>query len=320
MPAKVDIAVPCYNYGRFLPDCVASVLDQGIEDVRLIIIDNASSDDSLHIARGLAARDSRIAVSSHGSNLGPHASFNEGVDWAAAEYFMILCADDLLTPGSLPGMVGILDRYPAAAFAYGQDIEWHFQASRPENKRPPSEAGWCVRDGHAFIQERCRYPERLVSYGTILVRTAAQKAAGHYRPELPHADDFEMLLRLACLGKVADTQAVVGIRRIHAENRSRQYVEARTGSMVERLDAFESFFRREGRGLLDADRLLRLARSSLSGQAYWRGIKDLVRGRRSAFDLLRLSLRLDPSVAFVPPLEYLPRMERSLLKSIMGLP
>jgi hypothetical protein len=90
--------------------------------------------------------------------------------------------------------------------------------------------------------------------------------------------------------------------------------------MVERLDAFESFFRREGRTLQDAERLLRLARSSLSGQAYWRGVKDLVRGRRSAFDLLKLAVRLDPSVAFVPPLEYLARMERSLLKSVMGLP
>lgn len=320
MPAKVDIAIPCHNYGRFLPDCVASVLGQGIAEVRLLIIDNASTDDSLDIARTLAAQDTRISVSAHASNRGPHASFNEGVDWASAAYFMVLCADDLLTPGSLASMVDAMDRHPAAAFAYGQDVEWHPQAPRPESNRLPSAAGWRVRDGLAFIEERCRYPERLVSYGTILVRTAVQKAAGYYRPELPHSDDFEMLLRLACHGRVADTPAVVGIRRIHAENRSRQYRDERTGAMVERLDAFESFFRREGRTLQDAERLLRLARSSLSGQAYWRGVKDLVRGRRSAFDLLKLAVRLDPSVAFVPPLEYLARMERSLLKSVMGLP
>ena len=84
MPAKVDIAIPCHNYGRFLPDCVASVLGQGIAEVRLLIIDNASTDDSLDIARTLAAQDTRISVSAHASNRGPHASFNEGVDWASA--------------------------------------------------------------------------------------------------------------------------------------------------------------------------------------------------------------------------------------------
>lgn len=320
MPDKVDVAIPCYNYGRYLPECVASVLRQDIGDVRVLIIDNASSDGSLHIAREIAARDSRVSVSAHVSNLGPHASFNEGIEWASAEYFMVLCADDLLAPGSLDSMIDVMDRHPATVFAYGHDLEWHAGAPRPERIVPPAPAGWRVRDGHAFIHERCGYPERPVSYGMVLVRTAVQKAAGHYRSALQHSDDFEMLLRLACRGAVADTTATIGLRRIHDENRSRQYVDRRTGSALERLEAFESFFGREGQALPDAERLFRLARSSLSGQAYWRGIKDLVRGRRSAFELLRLAVRLDPSVAFVPPLEYLPRMERSLLKSVIGLP
>lgn len=310
MPAKVDVAIPCYNYGRFLPACVASVLDSGIAQVRILIIDNASTDDSLEIARGLAAKDDRISVSAHPVNLGPHASFNEGVDWADGAYFMVLCADDLLSPGSLARMVDTLERHPRAAFAYGHDIEWHDGRAPPDCTRPAWTRRWQVRDGHAFIAERCRYPERLVAYGAVLVRTDAQKAAGHYRPELPHADDFEMLLRLACLGDVADTQSVVAIRRIHASNRSRDYVDRRTGAIMERVEAFASFFRREGHGLPDAERLHRIARSSLAAQAYWRGLKDFGRARRSAADLLGLAVRLDRSLLLVPPFEYLPRRER----------
>jgi glycosyltransferase involved in cell wall biosynthesis len=319
--AKVDIAVPCYNYGRFLRDCVASVLDQGTADVRVLIIDNASTDNSVEIARALAAKDRRISVSAHATNLGPHASFNEGVDWASADYFMILCSDDLLVPGALASMVAAMDRDPRTSFAYGNDVEWNYcESPSPPVLGAPSAARWRVREGLEFIYERCRFPDRHVSYSTILARTSTQKAAGHYRPELPHADDFEMLLRLACFGRVADTRDIVGVRRIHQSNRSQDYILKRTGHIVERLDAFESFFANDGRTLPGAERLYGIARSSLSGQAYWRGIKDLVRGRRSALQLLGLSIRLAPMTAVVPPFGYLARMDRTLYKSIVGLP
>ena len=98
--SSVDIAIPCYQYGRYLRDCVASVLSQDIDDLRILIIDNASTDNSVAIARQLAAEDARVSLLARSQNLGPHASFNAGVDWAAARYFMVLCADDLLAPAA----------------------------------------------------------------------------------------------------------------------------------------------------------------------------------------------------------------------------
>lgn len=321
MAGRVDIAIPCYNYGRFLPACVASALDsQGVEDIRLLIVDNASTDDSLEVARELAAKDSRIEVSAHVKNLGPHASFNEGIDWSSGDYFMVLCSDDLLTPGSLASMVSIMDRHPDASFAYGHDVEWHWSAPFPNYVKTPRRSGWDVCSGLEFIHERCAYPERLVSYGMVLARSSVQKAVGHYRPELPHSDDFEMLLRLACAGRVARTETVVGIRRIHQSNRSQQFLGERSGHIAERMQAFESFFRQEGRDLADADRLLGIAKSNLSGQAYWRGLKDIVRGRRSGFELLGLAVSLKPSAAIIPPFGYLSRMERPFAKAVLGLP
>ncbi|WP_213030299.1 glycosyltransferase family 2 protein, partial [Acinetobacter baumannii] len=53
--AKIDIIIPCYNYGRFLERCVQSVLDQKVSELRILIIDDASTDDSLAVARRIAA-------------------------------------------------------------------------------------------------------------------------------------------------------------------------------------------------------------------------------------------------------------------------
>ena len=307
----VDIAIPCYQYGRFLRECVESVLSQGIRNVRILIIDNASSDNTLEVARRLAAEDERIEILARETNQGPHASFNAGVDWASSEYFMVLCADDLLAPGSLKRAVSIMEQNRDVSFAYGNDV--HCAGDRAP--RIPGflddEAGWVISTGERFIGNRCRAPEQYIAAGMVLVRTSAQKQAGHYRPELPHTDDFEMLLRLALLGSVAYTPAIQGIKRIHGSNRTDYYLEERTRDLVERLAAIQSFFSQEGSTLPQAKRLCRLGTRSIAERAYWCGIKDLVRGRKSSLALLRLAFRLDPKTALIPPFGYLLRFKES---------
>ena len=86
---SIDVVVPCFQYGRFLRDSVGSVLRQEISSLRVLIIDNGSTDNSLEVARQLASEDKRIQIIAHGINLGQQASFNEGIDWARADYFMI---------------------------------------------------------------------------------------------------------------------------------------------------------------------------------------------------------------------------------------
>ncbi len=305
MPS-VDVAVPCFQHGRFLRDCVESALNQGIEQIRVVVIDNASSDDSVEIARQLGREDSRVELIAHPKNLGPHASFNEGVDWATADYFMVLCADDLLTPGCLGRAVAILEAQPELSFAYGTDVHW--RGGDQPIVDDGAEANWQVTSGGEFIERCCRNPERYIAAGMVLVRTSMQKAVGHYRAELPHTDDFEMLLRLARRGPVAFTRAVQGIKRMHGANQTDTFLAERTRDLVERLAAIDSFFENEGGSMDEADRLRRLGRRSISERAYWCGMKDLMYGRMTGAGLLRLAVELDPTVAVFPPLNYLMRM------------
>src|SRR4051794_13601705 len=282
MPS-IDVAIPCFQYGRFLRECVASIMSQGFAETRILIIDNASTDDSADIARQLAKEDQRIELLLRETNLGPHASFNAGVDWAQADYFMILCADDLLSPGSLRRAVSIMESDPEVSFAYGTDI--HCRAGDPlPNTDTGADAPWVIWSGDDFIRARCRKPEAYIAAGMVLMRTALHKRAGHYRPELPHTDDFEILLRLARLGSAAYTPAVQGYKRIHGWNRTNQFLSNRTQDLRERLAALESFFSREGGTMTDATQLCRLGKRSLAERAYWCGIKDLVRGRSSGFE------------------------------------
>ncbi len=57
--SSVSVIIPCYRYAQFLPECVASVLAQRDVDLRVLILDDASPDETPAAAAALAAADSR---------------------------------------------------------------------------------------------------------------------------------------------------------------------------------------------------------------------------------------------------------------------
>lgn len=303
--ARVDVAVPCYQYGRFLRDCVASILSQDLRDVRVLIIDNASTDDSLAVARMLAA-DPRIEIVAHPRNLGPHASFNRGIEWAESEYFMVLCADDMLLPGALSRAVAIMDRHPEIGLAYGRSA-LVFGEDHPTGEEGLSrEQSWRVLAGTALLERFCRTGICHIAGCTAVVRTAVQKRVGYYRPELPHTDDFELWMRFAVQGAVAETDTLQGLLRVHGENRSAPVHQDHSRDIVHCEAAFESFFAKEGAELPGAAALHRMARHSLGARAYWSALSHLSRGHLGpGRSLMRHATRLSPSTAVLPPVGYL---------------
>lgn len=304
--SSVDVVVPCYQYGRYLRSCVKSVLKQEVGGIRILIVDNASTDNSLEEAQQLAAEERAVEVVVHRSNRGAHASFNEGIEWAKAEYFMILCADDLLAPGALVRAMSVMEASANTAFALGTDVEYREGFAVPVVGR--TQEKWRIVNGMQFIEECCRNPARYLALGSMLVRTEAQKRAGYYRTDLSFTDDFEMALRLAALGCVAQSRAIQGIRRLHGQNASKRQIFTRTHELVYREAAIESFFAHEGAAIPHARRLRRLARRRLAERAYWWGMREAAEGVGSAaFDLFKFAFRRSPTMVILPPVGHLIR-------------
>jgi glycosyltransferase involved in cell wall biosynthesis len=304
----VDVCIPCYNYGRFLEPCVGSVLSQEDCEVRLLIIDNASTDNSAEILTKIASEDGRVEVRVHQSNHGHIASFNEGVEWASSDYFMLLNADDMLAPQCLARAASLMDTYPDISFTHGREIILHTSDTLPPLDRT-NRSSWEISLGLTFIENICRTGLNPVGGSTVIVRTNAQKEAGCYRAELPHTADLEMWLRLATRGCVAHTNTVQGIRRIHDANMSTPYFSQKYRDFLEREAAFERFFALEGRSISGSQRLRRMVRRNLSEAAYWCSLRQLQSGNTSgAWKLMRLSLRLARRNAIIPPVGHLWRM------------
>jgi hypothetical protein len=296
---KIDIVIPCYNYGRFLEACVRSVLDQSLSDLRVLIIDDASSDDSLFIAKRLAYADRRVSVIAHSQNWGHIDTYNQGIAWASADYMLLLSADDLLVPGALERASRVMDAHPDVVLTHGKCIVWPDGLSFPQCDLEP-DYKWARQD---LIAEMCITAKNFVRTPTAIARTCTQKTIGGYRATLSHSGDMEMWLRFAAHGAVAQIDAVQAIYRQHSASMSNTYFSELLSDYQQRKQAFDSFFE-EYSAHLDEHCVLRTqAGRVLAQQAFRSGIGYIRRGRLTdGVELLRWAMDLDPRLRSFPPL------------------
>ena len=266
---SVDVVVPCYNYGHYLERCLESVLTQEGVDVRVLVIDDCSTDGSPDVADHLATKDPLIEVRRHDVNRGHIATYNEGLlEWADRDYVVLLSADDLLAPGALRRATSIMDAESNVGMVYG----WapYFQSNDALPATSTAQKGTLRWSGHDWIEGRCRTAYNVISSPEVVVRTSVQHAVGGYRPELPHAGDLEMWLRIAAVSDIAYVRGVPqAYYRVHPQSMQRMTFGADLDDLRQRREVFRQFFERNGDRVDDAARLHAMANSQLARQALW---------------------------------------------------
>lgn len=233
----VSVIVPCYNYGRFLSECVRSITSQEGVDVEVLVIDDASRDDSGEIAQSLAEADRRIHLERHNRNHGHIATYNEGLEWAAGEFTVLISADDVLTPGSLHRAVSLMDSYPEVGLVYGRAV--HFLDGTPF---PRPRGNIRVREvwkGREWLVNQCRLGRGSIVSPEAVMRTSIQADIGGYSRELPHSADLEMWLRAATRADVAYVHADQAWHRVHPMSMSRSQFAGLRTDLEQRRAAYE---------------------------------------------------------------------------------
>jgi glycosyltransferase involved in cell wall biosynthesis len=293
----VAVIVPCHRYADVLPGCLASVLAQDGVDVRVLVIDDCSPDDTPAVAARLVAADARIEYRRHRDNRGLIATANEGLAWAPCEYVVLLSADDELAPGSLRRATRVMGARPDVGMVYGRTAFVHGRGPAPT----PADRwrGTRIWRGEDWLRVRCRSAQNCISSPEVVVRTSVQRAVGDYDPACFHTSDLNMWLRIAAVANVAYVRAVQASYRIHPDSMLRS--DARPiVDLLSRRAAFDSFFAHAEGVLDDAPRLRAMAGRALARQALWQASRAIDRAEADADgaglvdDLVRFALDVSP--------------------------
>ncbi len=111
----IAIIIPCHNYGKYLGDCIESALNQTILPSEILVVDDSSSDDTLHIATLYHERGVRYIRCNHGH---PSDARNEGTKHTLSPFLLFLDADDMLDSDYIEKCLECM-KDPSVAIAYG---------------------------------------------------------------------------------------------------------------------------------------------------------------------------------------------------------
>jgi glycosyltransferase involved in cell wall biosynthesis len=124
----VSVITPVYNGGRYLAECIESVLAQTYENWEYLIVNNCSTDSTLEIARSYAQRDARILVRDNETFLGKLENHNVALRQISSQskYCKVVHADDWLFPECIMRMVELAEANPSVGIvgAYRLDDVW----------------------------------------------------------------------------------------------------------------------------------------------------------------------------------------------------
>lgn len=236
----IDVLIPVYNGELTIQSSVESIQRQTVKDIRILVIDDGSTDQTKKIIAALAAEDPRIELICKPHNSGIVDTLNEGLARCRAPYLARHDADDLAYPNRFEVQLNYLEQH-SNCLAVGAAAR-HVDA----NGIPTGGYARCPSPDLAdFRAVPSREPYLMHPF--LMVRLTALKAVGGYRYVF-HAEDTDLYWRLQERGHLYNPPEVLGDYRLHGGSiTSKSLHNGRIGALNSQLAAISAGRRRNGR-------------------------------------------------------------------------
>jgi glycosyltransferase involved in cell wall biosynthesis len=192
----VSVILPVYNAEKFLEEAIESVLAQTFYDFELIAINDGSTDSSLAILERFSLADKRVRVISR-ENLGLIKTLNQGIELAQGDLIARMDADDICQPNRFECQVEFLAKNPDIVCVGAQIQLIDVNGRQIMGMQGPLD--------HEDI-DAANYSGKShgIVHPTALIRLSALRLIGGYRSVFRHAEDIDLWLRLAEVGRLAN--------------------------------------------------------------------------------------------------------------------
>jgi glycosyltransferase involved in cell wall biosynthesis len=186
---RLSVILPNYNHGRYLPLCLESILDQSWPADEIIVVDDASTDNSVEVIEGFARRYSNIRFYRNPQNKGVVATIDRAFSLVTGEYVFGSAADDHILPGLFEKSLRLLAEHPKAALSCtisdyreaATGLNWHWGVGMADEPvyLSPARMIELERKGLFYIPPN-----------SVIFKKSALVEAGGFRPELKFACDW----------------------------------------------------------------------------------------------------------------------------------
>jgi len=186
MPSSLptlSVIVPNYNHAKYLDFSLPSILKQSFQPLEVIVLDDASTDNSVEVIRRYAAESPLVRLVQNEKNLGVMPNLNKGVGLAQGQYVFIGSADDEVLPGLFEKSMLLLAKHPQAALSCTV-CEWRYTDS---GLTWHMAVGMAKQPAYLSPDELVRIGKRgklAISSSSVVFRREALTDVGLFIPEL----------------------------------------------------------------------------------------------------------------------------------------
>lgn len=278
---NVTIAIPVYNRAGLIRFALESALAQDVPGLEILVIDNASTDDTWEVLQTYT--DPRLRLVRNETNVGLYGNLNRCLELATGDYVRILCSDDRLVAGCIAKERALVEAHPGAVMVStrGREVDERWQLLRLfANEFPAGIYAGTEMIGNV-LWLIAHYNSNPLNYpsGILLQRQAALKV-GEFTRRYRLVGDIDYWFRLFVHGDVIVADHVGCEVMFHSEQEGNSV--RMSGVMV---DEFFDIARR-WRPQLEQRGLYKPIMSQLAGCAIYTAAQFQVRGRRP--DIARL--------------------------------
>ena len=195
MKIEFSIVIPLYNKEAYVLETIKSVFNQTFSNYEVIIVNDASTDRSLEIVKGV--KDDRIRIVEHEENLGLSATRNTGISNAKNDYIAFLDADDCWHVSFLEHIALLIRKYPdEGVFATFYEENFKGKTLNPKIKIPDYKKGTSFLITNFFELNKGRL---VLTQSCLVVKKEVLKNINGYDIAVTFAEDIEFYIR--CFSK-----------------------------------------------------------------------------------------------------------------------
>jgi glycosyltransferase involved in cell wall biosynthesis len=206
----VSFLLAVHNGARYLGAAVDSVLGQTVADLELIVIDDASTDETPNLLG--AVGDGRLVVLRNDEQAGLAASLNRGLDVASGRYVARLDDDDIAAPERLERQLARIRAEPGVAIVGSAVVDLEAEGERGRTHALPT--GGVALRWHALFSSPFFHPTVLVDRETL------DRHGLRYDPAFLESEDYDLWTRLFAFADGANLSEPLVEKRVHAAQAS----------------------------------------------------------------------------------------------------
>lgn len=235
----VDVLLPAYNAAATIEESIDSLLAQTERNIRILVVDDGSTDGTTEILKQLAARDARVQPI-FTPNGGIVAALNLALSKASAPYIARQDADDISFPDRIAKQIAEFERRPEVVALSGSCVHIDQKGALTGTTFKPINPE--LADYDAYPSE-----EPYLLHPFLMVRREAFENVGGYR-HVVHSEDTDLYWRLRERGSLLNVDEAYGKMRLHAGSVSNaSIVNGRIMAVTSQLAAISAHRRADGR-------------------------------------------------------------------------